>query len=390
MTIIDLKRPKDLLSKRNFDRIEPNKKASAETEALNINSDIRISETGLFSASRLSDALISYKERSASMSNFSCERTHFSMLPKILSQIGLTAIQRSVYWAIIEAAGENGKCTKSYSTLAKMSGVCEKTLKNTIPQLCEENKTLKKPLIFKKTRFTECGDQDTCELIPNDIWNENQNRFKKEIIGGVPHTPPQVPHTPRGGVPHTPGGVSHAYNEDIVNTPSLKETNVNEKEIVSFSSLSKEQEEELLKFSIQNKISEGITENKKPGIKKKDITDWGKKGYEFSEIEHAMKMTLTSEIKKTYPGFVTKMLKDGISKKCMDSEFGRKVVEGTVKQSKMHWIEIKKDHFIDEISGEDHYYDQPEEILHEILRKSFERYESRKNRTNQQVIDEIC
>ncbi len=157
------------------------------------------------------------------------DHKYFSILQNILSRIGLTAFERSAYWAIKECAGENGSCTKSYAKLAEMSGMSVPSLKRTLTSLCEENKILKKPLIQKTNRLTESGDWDTNEIIVVDIWIDNNDVFKKNI-GQITQNPPQVRRnspqiTQNPGVgSHRPeGGITQSYNKEPINKNPYKE-----------------------------------------------------------------------------------------------------------------------------------------------------------------------
>ncbi len=147
------------------------------------------------------------------------DHKYFSILQKILSHIGLTAFERSVYWAIKDCAGEYGSCTKSYAKLAEMAGLSIPSLKRTLLTLSEKNKFLKKPLISIKNRLTEYGDRDTNEIVLLDLWNENIKFFQKEI-GEVTQNLPQVTQTP-GVRSHRPEGqVTQSYNkESLIKNP---------------------------------------------------------------------------------------------------------------------------------------------------------------------------
>jgi hypothetical protein len=136
------------------------------------------------------------------------ELKHFTILQNILSRIGLSAYERSVYWALKECSGERGSCTKSYKNLAIAAGMGESSLKKTIKSLSEPNKVIKKPLILVKKRNTESGDSDTNEIVLVDIWKENLEVFK-EKNGGSPRNPPKSPHN-LGGSPRDSGVGRHA------------------------------------------------------------------------------------------------------------------------------------------------------------------------------------
>lgn len=162
------------------------------------------------------------------MPNFSIkdensDHKFFSILQNILSNIDLTAFERSLYWAIKESSGERGSCTKSYAKLAKSSGMSLNSVKRTIKSLEKPNLVLGKPLIIVKDRLTEFGDRDTCEIVLVDLWNDNIKFFQKNI-GQATQSPPPPSQAPgqatqsQGVRPHRADGqLSQSYNKDIKN-----------------------------------------------------------------------------------------------------------------------------------------------------------------------------
>jgi hypothetical protein len=127
----------------------------------------------------------------------------FSILQNVLSRIGLTAYERSVYWAVKECCGEHGSCTKSYANLAKMSGLSVDSLRKALDKLSQENPILKKPLIRIIHRVTECGDRDTNEIKILDIWTDNIRVCQQR--GGSSQLPPTSQQQPGGS--SQPSGV---------------------------------------------------------------------------------------------------------------------------------------------------------------------------------------
>lgn len=127
--------------------------------------------------------------------NQTSDHKYFTILQNILSKIELTAFERSVYWALKEAAGENGTCTKSRESLAKAAGMSVPSLKRTLKKLSEINKILNKPLIQIHNRTSKCGDHDTNEIILLDLWNDNMQFFQKKN-GGITQTLPRITQTP--------------------------------------------------------------------------------------------------------------------------------------------------------------------------------------------------
>ena len=82
------------------------------------------------------------------------EHGNFTLLQNILSRIGLTAFERSLYWALREPAGEKRSCTKSYAKLAIASGMSVNSVKRTLQTLILKNSFIEKPLIKIKNRTT--------------------------------------------------------------------------------------------------------------------------------------------------------------------------------------------------------------------------------------------
>lgn len=154
------------------------------------------------------------------------DHSNFTLLQNILSYIGLTAFERSLYWALREAAGEKRSCTKSYAKLAKASGMSEKSVQRTLASLSLKNSFLNKPLIKIKNRLTKDGDRDTNEIILTNLWADNHLFFQKNF-GEVTQTSPQVTQTP-GVRSHRPEGeVTQTYKQDVFNKIPIKKNDVN-------------------------------------------------------------------------------------------------------------------------------------------------------------------
>jgi predicted transcriptional regulator len=156
---------------------------------------------------------------------------YFSQIPHIIYELGWSAYKIATYCVLKRIAGDHGQCTKSYTKLAAMSGMSYRNFKEMINQLCEIDPILKKPLINKTTRVTECGDKDTNMILINDIWPENMNFFKDEKGGRAYGAPPQAqPASPQAygaqGVGHTvPEGRAYgAYKEEHLKNNPLKKT----------------------------------------------------------------------------------------------------------------------------------------------------------------------
>ncbi len=150
------------------------------------------------------------------------KRNNFTILQNILSKIGLTAIERSVYWAIKECAGEKGSCTKSQPNLAEMAGVGPTCLKETIVKLSLPNKILGKSLIKIIHRVLETNVKNTNEILVVDLWDDNVKIFKEKIYQSSrdSHKSPN-----EGGVSRqaTEGRSPRDYNKEPLKNVSKKQ-----------------------------------------------------------------------------------------------------------------------------------------------------------------------
>lgn len=126
----------------------------------------------------------------------------------------------------------------------------------------------------------------------------------------------------------------------------------------------------LWQFIVQNNMSDTLARN---GIKEKDLEVWIAK-HDGKEIMECLKLALKAQPKKTWPGYVTKLLKDKIPKKEEDSKNGKKFVEDFIKKNRLNHIDMKKDYFLDLISNDQSYYHLPVPALEGILKNSLERY----------------
>jgi hypothetical protein len=199
-----------------FDSLERiNEKPSVSAEGLDKTSDAGANEGGSKNESIISNAPNSYKNTGALMSNQSKNRSFFSMLPHLLSNIGLTCFQRSVYWAIKESSGEDGVCTKSNETLAKMSGMSKRKLIQIVNELCEKNSFLGICLITVKERYSHCGTQNTNEIQVANLWMENEKWKKNEVEEGMHNMHGEGAQYARGDAPRALGeGAPRAPKEE--------------------------------------------------------------------------------------------------------------------------------------------------------------------------------
>lgn len=137
----------------------------------------------------------------------------------------------------------------------------------------------------------------------------------------------------------------------------------------------------LWKFIVDKKMD--ASQAKKPGIKEKDVVSW-LKTYDGPEIMECLKATSIAEIQKTFPGYVTKLLKDKIPKRNADSIEGRKIVQDFINLNKINYLELKADYFKDLISNEQSYYYLPKETLNGILKKSLQRFNDQEEQERRQ------
>ena len=128
----------------------------------------------------------------------------------------------------------------------------------------------------------------------------------------------------------------------------------------------------LWEFIEKNSMQEHKTKNRAPGIKEKDLSSWLVK-YDGKEIMECLKMTIKAKPNKTWPGYVTKLLRDRIIKKEADAVTGRQMVEQIVKREKMTHIDLKQDYFVDLINKDQMYYYLNPEVLKGFLKRSFDR-----------------
>tara|TARA_R110000868_G_scaffold136519_4_gene349511 strand:+ start:549 stop:1340 length:792 start_codon:yes stop_codon:yes gene_type:complete len=154
------------------------------------------------------------------------EHNYFFLIPNILSRLGLTAFERSVYMAIKETTGEDGKCIKSNATLAKMAGLSVDSLMRTLKKLAEPNVIIKKPLISTKHRFSDSGDRDTNEIQIIDIWTDNT--IICEIKGGrtQPYKEEPINKNPIKKKTTTPTPSKKKVVVDVVNLDVLKKAEI--------------------------------------------------------------------------------------------------------------------------------------------------------------------
>ena len=165
------------------------------------------------------------------------DHKYFCILQNILSYIGLNAFERSLYWALKEACGGTGVCTKSHETLCQMSGMGLTKLKETIKSLALINVLLGKPLIIVTARFKESGDKAPNEITLVDLWVDNISHFQKNI-GQSPRDQGQSPRD-QGQSPRD-GGVSRHATINKIPYKKIKTTTTNKSK--SSSSFSQEVE----------------------------------------------------------------------------------------------------------------------------------------------------
>ncbi len=184
---------------------------------------------------------------SSQVSDNSSSHTYFTQIPNIIFELGLKSQQLSIYLALKRSAGDHGFCTKSIRTLAKESGVDEKTYVKWRDSLSQVNPILKKPLIIIEKRVDKSGNKTTDSIEIIDIWPENMEYFlnKKVHVGKFPQ-----------GVGKFPQGVGKTgykeepikNNQERTSSPTPKKSD-EEEEVFSFSELARISVEQKLPFS---------------------------------------------------------------------------------------------------------------------------------------------
>ncbi len=175
------------------------------------------------------------------------DHKYFCILQNILSHIGLNAFERSLYWAIKEACGGSGICTKSHETLCQMSGMGLTKLKETMKSLALINILLGKPLIIVTARFKESGDKAPNEITLVDLWADNITHFQKSIS----QSPRDQGQSPRDqGQSPRDGGVSRHATINKIPNKKIKTTTTN-KSSSSFSGEISQEEKDTAKKAFE-------------------------------------------------------------------------------------------------------------------------------------------
>jgi len=386
--------PNQLPSKGVFDSVEPiNAKDTVGTVSFSGNSDSGGSDNGSLDSSIIAGTPNLHKQRGVFMSD-----EGFIKLPRSLlrseSWKSLRLKQQKLFIYILEKAQHTNYIFKYNGNPISLSAgeMCI-----SLRRLAEDfNATVKfreekidAPFVQRAvSAFTRVGLTDT--------RTDTGITVVRVTVQGIYDNEKEQPDTP-----NDTGAIQARYtNEERKEGEDKKET-IEEADALDSSLLHNEKKEEkklpsafdsshqqnltpekknhfdqLWKFICTNGMGEGKTINRMPGIKEKDLLMWVKK-YEGKEIMECLKMTLKAEPSKTWPGYVTKLLRDRISKKESDSKAGRKLVEETIKKNQMKHIELKQDYFKDLLSDEQSYYHLPAETLTAILKRSFERGKER-------------
>lgn len=156
--------------------------------------------------------------------DLSSNHVYRTELPNIIFEIGLKPAEIAVYAAIKRSAGDGKPCWKSNPTIAEHAGMTSRTLIKVVDSLCKVNKILRKPLIVKQIRVSQQGDNDTNLIFITDIWPENNEHFKKEIIGSEKFSPPGEENSPPPEKSSLPTEkLSPPLRENIYNDESLRE-----------------------------------------------------------------------------------------------------------------------------------------------------------------------
>lgn len=137
---------------------------------------------------------------------------HFSQIPNIVDDMGLTPYAYRLYGHLRRVAGENGKCWQSTSTLAKSCGMST----GTVSKAKEELENVFPPLIRVISKKKDDGSTYH-EVFVSDIWKINHDHFNGNpvhMVKGLARSPgetyrsrgeskknPLIQEEPNSGVP---------------------------------------------------------------------------------------------------------------------------------------------------------------------------------------------
>lgn len=145
--------------------------------------------------------------------------SHFTMIPHLIPDLGLTPNQFRIYFEYSRIHGSGGICFISNKVLADRCKVCLSTLQKVKKELSEPREDLGgKPLIVIRPTFKENGTQGTDVVHVTELWYENLDKSKKHLEG--------VSNTPLGSI-KTMGGVHQipTNNTHLKNTHLKKNNN---------------------------------------------------------------------------------------------------------------------------------------------------------------------
>lgn len=104
---------------------------------------------------------------------------NFTMIPNIVSHLGLDVYQRALYFEIARIAGQNHACFMNNKNLAELCDMSEKKLRLVKKSLeLPMEKLGGKALIKVIHRVAENGGKTSDLITVTNIWPENSNYFK--------------------------------------------------------------------------------------------------------------------------------------------------------------------------------------------------------------------
>ncbi len=97
-------------------------------------------------------------------------RNHFTMIPNVILEMGLTSGAIALYLALKRSAGEEGECTRSTATLAKNCGL-------STGSVCRAKKELVERGLITITEHPSRRGRPAHHITICPIWSENERYF---------------------------------------------------------------------------------------------------------------------------------------------------------------------------------------------------------------------
>lgn len=136
---------------------------------------------------------------------------------------------------------------------------------------------------------------------------------------------------------------------------------------------------ELWKFAVNKRVTEGNTACPKPGIKQSDIVNWLKL-YEAQDIADAIKIACDKQIKMTYGGYITKLLKEKVPKKKGNIEINDEFLKELMKTHQCTHLENHKQYVTDRVKHTDYQKNTDPKLFKEMIMASLVMAKNYENR----------